>query len=391
MCTSIFIRMGATLAVLCGLVQADGLSAATICGKAAEVYKNLNLYQFTAQLTMDYNLRGASLSGETHYALAMVKPGKVRLTKKDRDRELIVVSDGETTWKYVPGTKQYTKESVATLEDDEQSEQPSRGEIDPLTDAQNKLVNRYAGLIRYAPLAVLAKDDHLKVEGDKVDCYVLQIRLPQGVQELWVDKNRFLVLRHVETAKGERNGVPVAVKATLNFKQADIATVPENDLFAFTPPEKSVEVQTLNLPGERPNLTGRVAQNFTLKSLDGAKITLSELRGKVVLLDFWATWCPPCRKELPSIEKLHQEYKGKGLVVLGINDEDSGTVKGFLKKNEYSLSVLMDAKRDVHRMYGARAIPTVIVINRDGVIKAHYTGGRSEEELMAAVKMAGIE
>jgi peroxiredoxin/outer membrane lipoprotein-sorting protein len=381
----------ALLAVLCGLVQADSLTAAAICGKVAETYKNLSMYQFTAQFHTDYAVQGAALSSESYYALAVVKPAKVRFTKKEKDRELIIVSDGETTWKYLPGTKQYTKESVATLEDDDQTEQPSRGEIDPLTDVQNKLVNRYAGLIRYAPLAVLAKDDRLKIEGDKLDCYVLQIRLPQGAQELWVDKNRFLVLRHMETAKGERNGVPIGVKVTLNFKQADIATVPENDLFAFPPPEKSVEVQTLNLPGERPNLTGRVAQDFTLKTLDGAKITLSELHGKVVLLDFWATWCPPCRKEMPNIERLYREYKDKGLVVLGINGEDSGTVKGFLKKNEYSLPVLMDAKRDVHRMYGARAIPTVIVINRDGVIKAHYIGGRSGEELMAAVRTAGIE
>ena len=383
MFTRIVIRMSALPAIFFGLAQADNLTPEAICGKVSETYKHLKLYRFTAQLTTDYTIHGTSLGGETHYALAMIKPDKVRLTKKERDRELIIVSDGETTWKYVPVTKQYTKESVATIEDEEQVEQPSRGEIDPLTEAQNKLVNRYTALIRYAPLAVLSKDDRLKIDGDKFDCYVLQIRLPQGTQELWVDKTRFLVLRHVETAKGERNGVPITVKVTLNFKQADIATVPGNDLFAFTPPEKSVEVQTLNLPGERPNLTGRVAQDFTLKTLDGAKISLSELRGKVVLLDFWATWCPPCRKEMPSIEKLHQEYKDKGLVVLAINDEDSGTVKGF--------PVLMDVKREVHRMYGARSIPTVIVIDPDGVIKAHYIGGRSEEELLAAVRTAGLK
>jgi thiol-disulfide isomerase/thioredoxin/outer membrane lipoprotein-sorting protein len=366
MLSSKVVRLCASLAILCGLAQADNLTAERICGKVSETYRNLRMYQFAAQLNTEYTFRGNSLSGETYFALAMVKPDKVRLTKKDRDKELIIVSNGETTFRYLPRTKEYTKESVATLEDEEQSRQPSRGEVGPLTDAQNKLVNRYTSLIRYAPVTVLAKEDRLKVDRDKVDCYV-------------------------ETAKMEQNGRPVAVKATLTFKQADIAAVPENDLFAFTPPEKSVELQTLNLPGERPNLTGRVAQDFTLKTLDGAKITLSELRGKVVLLDFWATWCPPCRKELPSIEKLNREYKDKGLIVLGIDDEDIGTVKGFLKKNEYSLPVLIDVKREVHRMYGARAIPTVIVIDAGGVIQAHYIGGRSEDELVAAVRTAGLQ
>jgi peroxiredoxin/outer membrane lipoprotein-sorting protein len=366
MLPSILVRLCALLAILCGLAQADNLSAEAICGKVSETYRHLRMCEFAAQFTTEYTFRGNSLGGETYFALAMAKPDKVRLTKKDRDKELIVVSNGETTFRYLPRTKEYTKESVATLEDEEQSQQPSRGDVDPLTDAQNKLVNRYASLIRYAPVTVLAKEDRLKVDRDKVDCYV-------------------------ETAKMEQNRLPVAVKATLTFKQADIAAVPENDLFAFTPHEKSVEVQTLNLPGERPNVTGTMAQDFTLNTLDGAKIRLSDLRGKVVLLDFWATWCPPCRIELPNIEKLHQEYKEKGLVVLGIDDEDGGTVKGFLKNHKYSLPVLMDVKRAVHRMYGARAIPTVVVIDPDGVIKAYYVGERSEKDLLAAVKTAGLQ
>src|SRR5260370_34684144 len=204
---SILVRLCTLLAVISGLARAENPGAEAICRKVAETYRNLRMYQFAAQLTIDYNLRGSSASGETHYALAMVKPDKIRLTKTDQDRELIIVSDGETTWKYLPRTKQYTRESVATLEDEEQSEQPSRGEVDPLTEAQNKLVNRYIGLVRYASVAVLAREDRLKVEGDRVDCFVLQIRLPAGVQGIWVDKQRFPVLRHMENAKVERNGV----------------------------------------------------------------------------------------------------------------------------------------------------------------------------------------
>ncbi len=130
--------------------------------------------------------------------------------------------------------------------------------------------------------------------------------------------------------------------------------------------------------------------DFTLKSLTGEKVTLSDLRGKVVLIDFWATWCGPCRRELPTIEKLHREYEDKGLVVLGINDEESGTAKKFLAKNEYRLPVLMDSKKEVARAYGTRAIPTVIVVDKDGVVRAHFVGGRSEDELRAALKGAGL-
>ena len=186
------------------------------------------------------------------------------------------------------------------------------------------------------------------------------------------------------------NNVPVEVHISINLKEAEIKLPPANDLFTFDPPSNATEVATLNLPGERVLLTGKNAMDFELKDLQGTQIRLSSFRGKIVLLDFWATWCPPCRKELPSIEKLHREFADKDVVVLGINDEDAGTVKGFLKKNEYTLATLMDSKKNVHRMYGARSIPTVIVIDRQGVIRAHYIGGRSEANLREGLKLAGL-
>jgi peroxiredoxin/outer membrane lipoprotein-sorting protein len=362
-------------------------SAPEILNQVAQTYKGLQSYQFVATQSTAIMARGVQQSAETHLALAAVKPDKYRLTFKDDSKEIILVADGETTWTYMPKLKQYTKQQAAMSGDDDEND----GEqADTLTIALRALVLFYENVARYGPSAMLAKDERVKVGGDRIDCYVVRFQSAKSQHQLWVDKERFVVVRHLEVARQTMNGVLVEVQINTTWKEAEIKMPPANDLFSFDPPSNAAEVQALNLPGERVLLTGKNAMDFELKDIQGAQVRLSDYRGKIVLLDFWATWCPPCRKELPSIEKLHREFAGKDVVVLGINDEDSGTVKGFLKKNEYTLPTLMDSKKNVHRMYGARAIPTVIVIDRNGVIRVHYIGGRSEAELMAALKTAGL-
>jgi thiol-disulfide isomerase/thioredoxin len=119
------------------------------------------------------------------------------------------------------------------------------------------------------------------------------------------------------------------------------------------------------------------APDFTLTDLAGTPVTLSSFRGKVVLLDFWATWCPPCRASLPHTQKtsLSAEAKAGDLVVLAINAQESkATVAGFLKSNGYTFRTLLDPKGDAFGKYGVQGIPTFVVINRDGS-KAWQTTG----------------
>jgi len=362
-------------------------SAPEILNQVSQTYKGLQAYQFVVNETTEILARGVRQAAESHIALAAVKPDKYRLTFKDDSKEIILVADGETTWTYMPKQKQYTKQQAAMSGDDDESD----GEqADTLTTALRSLVLFYEGVARYGASADLAKEEKVKVGGGRIDCYVVRFQSAKSQHQLWVDKERFIVVRHLEVARQTVNGMLVDVHLTINWKEAEIKLPPANDLFTFDPPSNATEVQALNLPGERVLLTGKNAMDFELKEIQGAQVRLSDYRGKIVLLDFWATWCPPCRKELPSIEKLHRQFADKDVVVLGINDEDSGTVKGFLKKNEYTIPTLMDSKKNVHRMYGARAIPTVIVIDRNGVIRAHYIGGRTEAELLAALKTAGL-
>jgi len=133
------------------------------------------------------------------------------------------------------------------------------------------------------------------------------------------------------------------------------------------------------------------AADFTLKDLKGRVVNLNNLKGKVVLLDFWASWCSPCQRELPLIEKLHKEFKNKGLVVLGVNDEGTEVVQNFNNARGFTFPTVEDVQHEVFELYKVTAFPTVFVIDKEGEISAHYIGMQSEEELRLALNKAGIE
>jgi len=133
---------------------------------------------------------------------------------------------------------------------------------------------------------------------------------------------------------------------------------------------------------------GSLAPDFTLRDLNGESFSLAEAKGKVVILDFWATWCPPCRAELPHFQSLHREYEGKGLVVIGISLDSTGaaSVKSFIEDNGISYPILM-GDRDVQASYGGiRSIPTTFVIDRKGHIVKKFVGYQSKEVFEDLVK-----
>ncbi len=117
--------------------------------------------------------------------------------------------------------------------------------------------------------------------------------------------------------------------------------------------------------------------DFTLSDLSGKKVSLSSYKGKLVFLNFWATWCPPCRSEMPSMERLYQKLKGKGLVILAVDlQEDAQSVQKFVDEHKLSFQVLLDSDGRVGTTYGARSIPTTYLIGRDGSALGGTIGAR---------------
>jgi len=132
------------------------------------------------------------------------------------------------------------------------------------------------------------------------------------------------------------------------------------------------------------------APDFTLITLEREAVTLSSLRGKIVLLDFWASWCPPCRASLPHIESIHRDYREKGLAVYGINDEDPGLARSFVQTNRYSFPTLSDTDGVAARTFGVTALPTTILIDADGVVRYRFVGLTAEPQMRDALRQLGL-
>jgi len=125
------------------------------------------------------------------------------------------------------------------------------------------------------------------------------------------------------------------------------------------------------------SLKGKAAPGITLKTIDGKDVSLAGMKGKVVLVDFWATWCPPCKESLPHVQKVSADkaLADKGLVVWATDDrETKDVVSAFLKQNSYTFTVLMDDKGAALQAYLVSGIPTTIVIGRDGTVKDAFVG-----------------
>lgn len=122
-------------------------------------------------------------------------------------------------------------------------------------------------------------------------------------------------------------------------------------------------------------LAGQPAPDFALKSAEGSNLRLSEYRGDVVLINFWATWCGPCRQEMPLLDDLYQRYERVGFRLLGVNiDDDSGRAMQMVQDLGVSFPVLFDEKKEVSRLYQVEAMPVTLLVDREGTIRHVHLG-----------------
>jgi cytochrome c biogenesis protein CcmG/thiol:disulfide interchange protein DsbE len=133
--------------------------------------------------------------------------------------------------------------------------------------------------------------------------------------------------------------------------------------------------------GTKNGTQGQTAdsRDFTLTSINGEEFTLSALQGKVVFVDFWATWCPPCRYSIPVLMSLYDKYQSRGFIVLGISNESKSTLTTYRDDNNINYPILID-DQNIMQAYGVQSIPNMFIFNKQGKIAKHQVGFSPEME-----------
>ena len=270
-----------------------------------------------------------------------------------------------------------------------------------LAEYVERYASRYQALSRNLVSATILRHEALDGEARPGTYAVVeaQYKLPAGApvgeatRTFWIHEKDFLIAREVSRAAAKPPGLehPVEIIQTISFATARANVESPDSLFVFVPPEDAEQVHTFSRQARRSaTFLGQPAHDFSLHDLKGRTFRLRDLRGKIVLLDFWASWCGPCRIDLPHIEALQREYSREELIVLGINSESAPLARSFMQQQGYSFPSLVDRGDEVSRLYEAALLPTIVIVDREGNIAAYLVGLQREGDLHRALAKAGL-
>jgi thiol-disulfide isomerase/thioredoxin/outer membrane lipoprotein-sorting protein len=371
---------------------------AEILRQVAQTYRTLGTYLFEGGLHVVVQGSGAPQIQDVSFFAAAGPGGRLRDQITSPAMGGMVLSDGKQTIVYNAALGQYTRRPGRV--DSVLARVSDRGVV-------GTLITRYSAIADGATTAKRLPDAALTLEGAERDCYVLEVGYPPTtgnaqIQELprtyWIEKRTHLLLRQRTVVRADlpQYGGKVEQQEEVTLRRAMLDPALPDSLWVFRPPAGSREVAEFTTGGRGPEtanpFAGKPAIDFTLKDLNGRAHSLKSLRGKVVLLDFWATWCGPCRVTMPQVAKIHAEYKNRGVEVMSINVGESATKAGaYVKKNGYLFTTLLDQDHRVSSQYRVNGIPTLVVIDRAGTVSDYLVGVRDDVALRAALKKAGVK
>jgi thiol-disulfide isomerase/thioredoxin/outer membrane lipoprotein-sorting protein len=334
---------------------AEALKARALLTQVADAYRNLPAARLEFTQVRTRSGEKTEIRSEVQTTLLFSPPNRWRRESAPGGELRVEIADGHTDWTVFPKANEYQKtpEGAATR---------------PFEFHRIDQVRGTPEILRQEKLA-------------DVDCTVVHV--PMGrttTEDVWVDDATHLVRRSVMQSPNSREEV------TYTSIQLGVTIPPE--ALAYDP--EAVHAVNGRSSMQHPEtMIGEMAPDVTLRDLDGHEVNLRDLRGKVVLLDFWATWCGPCRESMPVIELLHRSAPADKLAVFGVDDEAPEVTSGFLKKFGYTVPSLVDGVHAATRAFLINAYPTTVLIDRDGRV-TFYKPGAEAEAIRDALRAAGV-
>ena len=369
--------------------------AQALLEQVAAAYAKLRSLEVAGTFALDLDVAGQRQTKRAAFTGSFVAPNKLRHEMTD---DALVVCTGTKAYLYLSKPGKYAEADAP------EARAESAGLDEPLADvlrAQNPSLylamcaDASDELLDGATSATMVDD----VRIGEVDCPTLQVETEKQLIGATFDPTTHLLRRMTFDLSRSlaARGVPDVQRATITIEYETTrpdAPVPAAR-FEWSPPPDATLARATDraapVEGEAQAMQGKAAPAFALEDLEGKRVSLKDLRGRVVVLDFWATWCGPCRASLPHLEELHKDLSGAGVQVLAINlREEKEAARKFVEEAALTMPVLLDAAGKVAERYAVSGIPHTVVIDKSGVVRRVLVGFAPDtpHELRQAVEAA---
>ncbi len=385
----------AQAADLAGPTTEPSPQVADLLGRIASAYSNLTSGQFNGHLVSNFDVAGQQENHDLPFSSSFRAPN---FFQHQMQGDVLLGSTGAKVYAYLPDRNVYSMADSPT----------ARGSLGDWPQFVSQILQKQNPALLLALTA--NPTDALKDLADEMtrlpDATVngstvagLQFKLPNDTQVTMLADGRSGALRQVKFDYRQllqnRGAADVkSAEVTVTY-DTSAAALPSNAAFAWTPPDGAVLASADTQPiagaddaaGPAAPLVGKPAPDFTLAGFDGKSVKLSSLKGSVVVLDFWATWCGPCVMSLPNLDELYKQQSPHGLKAFAVDQqEDKDTVQAFVQKKGLTIPILLDTQGSAGKLYTAdQGIPVTIIVGKDGLVKNAFVGvGPDTEDTIKA-------